>query len=67
MTQKPISWLTIAGPMVGVIAGSVGMWWSMEDRMEKKVAERVKLEARVARVEERIEALKDEFRNATKP
>jgi hypothetical protein len=56
--------LVTLGTIVGIMAGSFGMWFTLKDRMERQIEERVtrdiKIETRLARIEERIGTLKSE-------
>ena len=62
-----ISGKTIAtfGTIIGIMAGSFGMWFTLKDRMEKQIETRVvrdiKIETRIARLEERMESLRSEI------
>jgi hypothetical protein len=56
--------LPIIGAGIGALAGAVGMWITLTDRIEKSISERVTreilTETRIARLEERISALQNE-------
>ena len=60
--------LATLGAVVGVLAGSFGMWFTLKDRMEKqietRVTERIKTETKLARLDEQINALREELRQA---
>jgi hypothetical protein len=51
--------------IIGIMAGSFGMWFTLKDRMEKQIEVRVTrditVETRIARLEERLESLKSEI------
>lgn len=51
--------------IIGIMAGSFGMWFTLKDRMEKQIETRVTrditVETRIARLEERLESLKSEL------
>ena len=63
-TKNFTTLITVAATAVGLLAGSTGMWFTLRDRIEKQVETRVtrdvKIETRLARLEERFEALKSE-------
>lgn len=50
--------------IIGIMAGSFGMWFTLKDRMEKQIEVRitrdVKVESRIARLEERLESIRSE-------
>jgi hypothetical protein len=56
--------LVTIGTIVGIMAGSFGMWFTLKDRMEKQIETRVvrdiNIETRIARLEERFESLRSE-------
>lgn len=56
--------LATLGTAVGIMAGSFGMWFTLKDRMEKQIETRItrdiKIETRIARLEERLESIKSE-------
>ena len=56
--------LVTVGTIVGIMAGSFGMWFTLKDRMEKQIETRVtrdiNIETRIARLEERFESLRSE-------
>lgn len=56
--------LATLGTIVGIMAGSFGMWFTLKNRMEKQIEARVirdiKTETRIARLEERIESIRSE-------
>ena len=58
--------LTTLGTIVGVLAGSFGMWFTLKDRMEKqieaRVTERIRTETKIARIEEQLFSMREEFR-----
>lgn len=58
--------LATIGTIIGIMAGSFGMWFTLKDRMEKQIETRVlrdiTIETRIARLEERFESLKSEVR-----
>ncbi len=53
--------------IIGIMAGSFGMWFTLKDRMEKQIETRVtkdiNVETRIARLEERLEGLRTEIKN----
>ncbi len=53
--------LPIIGAAIGTLAGAVGMWFTLTDRIEKSISERVTkeimTETRIARLEERVASL----------
>jgi len=58
--------LATMGTIIGIMAGSFGMWFTLKDRMEKQIETRVlrdiTVETRIARLEERFESLRSEVR-----
>ena len=70
MTSNPKT-ITTLGTVCGIVAGSVGMWLTLEDRaakartafessIEARVTKEIKMEVRVAKLEERMDAIKSE-------
>ncbi len=57
--------LTTIGTMVGILIGSAGMWFTLKDRIEKEIEDRVtyriKMETKVARIEERLDSYKTDI------
>jgi len=49
--------------LVSAVGGAVIMWWSLSDRMEKQITEKVNLVSRVAQLAERIEGQRTELQN----
>lgn len=49
--------------MASAVGGAMVMWWSLSDRMEKQITEKVNLVSRVAQLAERIEGQKAEIQN----
>lgn len=53
--------LPLIGACVGAVAGAVGMWVTLTDRIEKSISDRVTkeimTETRIARLEERVASL----------
>lgn len=56
--------LATLATIIGIMAGSFGMWFTLKDRMEKQIETRVtrdiKIETRIARLEERLESIRSE-------
>jgi hypothetical protein len=59
--------LATLATIIGIMAGSFGMWFTLKDRMEKQIETRVtkdiNVETRIARLEERLEGLRTEIKN----
>lgn len=57
--------LTTIGTTIGILVGSIGMWFTLKDRMEaqieKEVTYRIKMETKVARIEERLDSYKTDI------
>lgn len=57
---------TTLGTIVGVLAGSFGMWFTLKDRMEKqieaRVTERIRTETKIARIEEQLFSVREEMK-----
>lgn len=49
--------------LVSSIAGALVMYWSISDRMEKQITDKVNLVSRVAQLGERIDGLKSDLNN----
>ena len=49
--------------LVSSIAGALVMYWSIADRMEKQITDKVNLVSRVAQLGERVEGLKSDLNN----
>ena len=62
--NTPSKSLPLIGAAVGTLAGAVGMWLTLTDRIEKSISERVTkeimTETRIARLEERVSALQND-------
>jgi uncharacterized membrane protein len=49
--------------LVSSIAGALVMYWSIADRMEKQITDKVNLVSRVAQLGERVDGLKSDLNN----
>jgi len=61
MEKPPFNNIPVA--LLSAVGGMIVMWWSLSDRMEKTITERVNLTSRVAQLGERIEGLRAEIQN----
>lgn len=71
MTATHPKTITTIGTICGIVAGSVGMWFTLADRaakareqfekdVETRVTKEIKMEGRLAKIEERLDSLKSE-------
>ncbi len=49
--------------LVSAVGGAVVMWWSVSDRMERQITEKVNLVSRVTQLAERLEGQRTEIQN----
>ena len=53
--------ITTAATILGIVVGSITVWFTMKDRMTEEISSKVKMETKIARLDERVKQLESQI------
>ena len=53
--------LTSIATALGIVAGGTGVYWTLKDRMTEEISNQVRMQTKIARIEERVKQLESQL------
>lgn len=53
--------LTSIATALGIVVGGTGVYWTLKDRMTEEISNQVRMQTKIARIEERVKQLESQL------